>query len=127
MDPINKVKLFNIYIRPILSYGLETLTINGDELKINVRADGNLLKQMIGLPNTAKSTQIYDTFGRYNPETNIIINKIKLFLRMQSNSYTDYIIVECLENNETDGFIGEIMNILGVQTNSLYEIYNRAL
>ncbi len=122
MDPISKMKLFNIYIRPILSYGLETLMINGDELKIYTRADGNLMKQMIGLPHTVKSTQLYDTFGINTPETNLIINKIKLFLRMQYNTYTDDIIVECLENNETDGLVGEIMNILGVNTNSLYEI-----
>ncbi len=96
--------------------------INGDELKIYTRADGNLMKQMIGLPHTVKSTQLYDTFGINTPETNLIINKIKLFLRMQYNTYTDDIIVECLENNETDGLVGEIMNILGVNTNSLYEI-----
>ena len=32
MDLRSVIKLFSIYMRPILSYGMETMTMNGDEL-----------------------------------------------------------------------------------------------
>ena len=61
-------------------------------------------------------------FKIHKPETNLQMNKIKLFMRMQQNEYTDELIVECLENGELDGFVGEVKNLVGVNSNSLYEI-----
>lgn len=84
MDPRSVIKLFSIYMRPILSYGMETMTMNGDELGLYVRTEGNILKQMIGILHSSNSTKLYDMFNLHKPETSLQINKIKLFIRMNT-------------------------------------------
>jgi hypothetical protein len=41
---------------------------------------------------------------------------------MQQNECTDELILECLDNDELDGLVGKVKNIVGVDSNNLYEI-----
>jgi hypothetical protein len=96
MDVFTKVKLFNIYIRPLLLYGMETVQLNGDEfndLKVN---EGNILKKMIGIPNSSKSTELYELFKLNTTATQLNVSKLKLLQRMQENTYTNELIKECI-------------------------------
>jgi len=115
MDMFTKIKLFKVYIRPLLLYGMETIQLNGDECNDLKVTEGNMLKKMIGIPNSSKSTELYDLFNITTTQTQLNVSKLKLIKRMQTNSYTNSIIMECIKLKEFGGLIGEAAKILGVE------------
>ena len=45
----NKIKLFKIYIKPLVTFGCEVLDLNEDDLKELKKCEGNALKRIIGI------------------------------------------------------------------------------
>ena len=88
MNIFTKVKLFKVYIRPLLLYGMETIQLNGDEFNDLKTTEGNgMLKKMIGITNSSKSTELYDLFNLNTTQTQLNMIKLKLIKRMQINEY----------------------------------------
>jgi hypothetical protein len=115
MDVFTKVKLFNIYIHPLLMYGMETIQLNGDEFNDLKVTEGNILKKIIGIPNSSKSTELYELFKLNTTAIQLNVTKLKLLQRLQENKYTLALINECLNLKEYGGLIGEAAKILGVE------------
>ena len=70
---------------------------------------------MIGIPNSSKSTELYELFKLNTTATQLNVSKLKLLQRMQENTYTNELIKECIRLKEFGGLIGEAIKILGVK------------
>ena len=53
-----KLELYDSMIRPILTYGLETLELNRTEIKRLATCDGNIIKRVLGLSTRLKTSPL---------------------------------------------------------------------
>ena len=51
MDINSKMRLFGIYIRPLIYYGIEALDINSGDIDELKKIEGNAIKKIIGISN----------------------------------------------------------------------------
>jgi len=58
VDSAMKIHAFNIYIRSVLYYGLDTTFMSKKEINLVKRIDGNLLKKVFGLSKYSRSTSL---------------------------------------------------------------------
>ena len=47
------------YIKPLIYYGIEALTVNQIEIDELKKIEGKAVKDMIGIPNKCRTTPIY--------------------------------------------------------------------
>ena len=59
MEISNKMKLFKIYIKQLLTFVCEVLDLNEDELNELKICEGNVLKRIIGITKKCNTSQIY--------------------------------------------------------------------
>ncbi|RNA40614.1 RNA-directed DNA polymerase from mobile element jockey-like [Brachionus plicatilis] len=113
--PNMKGHLFNTYIRPVLLYGLENLSLNKlEKLKLK-RIEGNIVKMMMGLPTRCRTT---DLFLALNIEPTVKrIDKIKcdFYLRLTTNSYTNTITETKTHTKCIQSEINDIKNNYGIE------------
>ena len=111
VQPNMKGHLYNTYIRPVLFYGLENFNLNLSERLTIKRIEGNIVKNIIGIPRRCKSTEL---FLALNIEpTYARLNKLKCdsFERLNFNNYTKCVL-NYLETVEVkDSIISEIDKI----------------
>ena len=57
----NKTKstLFNAFIRPIATYGLDVLTLTANDIKSICSLEGNIIKDSLGLFRRIKSSELF--------------------------------------------------------------------
>ena len=66
MNSETKIKLFNVYLKPLILYGCDITNYSITEIAKMKRIEGNMLKKIIGMAKTCVSEQLY---GALNLET----------------------------------------------------------
>jgi hypothetical protein len=79
------MKLFKIYIKPLLTFGYETLDLNDDELLKQI--EGNVVRKLIGIPKRFHTTPLYGALDIESTRNTIMIQQMNLVMRIQKNDY----------------------------------------
>ncbi len=112
MHPYLKAQLFKTYIRPILYYGLENISLNIGETKKLQRTESTLFKMMLCISKFCHSTELLLAFGinrlMTNKCTRKFLNEQLEVLKAQNypakeictiNQYLN-LLKECASTNE---------------------------
>ena len=60
---LTRIQLYKTYIRPILYYGMNVLNLNQTQMFEFKRTEGNIVKTMVNLHKTAKTTELFAAFN----------------------------------------------------------------
>jgi len=96
MSTNEKMKLFKIYIKPLLTFGYETIDLNDDELKLLKQIEGDVVRKLIGIPKRFHTTPLYgalDIESTRNGST-IMIQQMNFIMRIQKNDYLKNSLIE---------------------------------
>jgi hypothetical protein len=114
----NKTKstLFNAFIRPIATYGLDVLTLTANDIKSICSLEGNIIKDSLGLFRRIKSSELFLAL-RIMPSFELIKKiKLALFLRLCENEYTKTVIKNIINDSKTtvikDSLLNDIYEII---------------
>ena len=121
MNTYTKSFIYKTYCRPALLYGMEFVEISDKNIK-QMRTDESLLiKRVLSVHKTSKSTILYQTLNLRELDLELYIMKLKLFLRLTNNELTSSLIKSLMgdnnENHVNKSFLNEIKeikHILGV-------------
>jgi hypothetical protein len=83
-----KSTLYQSYVRPIMIYGLETLTLKKKEVEEIVQFDTKLMKMMLGLTKYSYSNQVNMILKIPKLEDVLQMNKLNLLKQLIENNYT---------------------------------------
>jgi len=94
MSTNEKMKLFKIYIKPLLTFGYETLDLNDDELKLLKQIEGNVVKKLIGIPKRFHTMPLYGALDIESTRNTIMIQQMNFIMRIQKNDYLKNFLIE---------------------------------
>ena len=77
-----KCYLWNTICKPVLSYGLESINLNGINIRRLETTQGNLVKQCLGLSKRSHSTQLLSSLNIHRIEDLVNRNTLSLFCRI---------------------------------------------
>jgi hypothetical protein len=97
-SPRQIVQLYRTYIRPILFYGNENFDFNLTERNKLVTIDGNIMKNMLGVPVQCHTTDLQIACGMDTAEQYMSNCKAKFIKRLSENSLTSKILRYTIEN-----------------------------
>lgn len=121
--PKTKAFLFNSYIRPIIQYGVDTFSMNNNDIRRIKELEGNSLKDSLGLFRRIYSSNIFKALGLETTVNIIKRNKITLFQRLLKNNYTKQIIYEIINESKSttieNSLINDVIDLIG-----LYDLDN---
>ena len=64
-DPKLIIQLYRSYVRPVLFYGNEIFDLNKTERSKLITIDGNIMKNMLGMPIQYHTSDLQVAFGIY--------------------------------------------------------------
>jgi hypothetical protein len=116
-----KTFIYNTYARPVLYYGLETLTLNKTEKTKIRKTESGIIKYMLGLRKCSKSTELLFAAGLEMSEQRLDKFKCSFFGRLMKNDYTKSVIESIKEYYSgkpekvmnKKSFIQEIVDLAG--------------
>jgi hypothetical protein len=114
MNIKTKMRLFQIYIRPLILHGLETLTLTIDEMNRVKRIEGTLIKQIIGIAKYCHSTHLYNALRIHKTHDTINLIQYKFLFRIQNSKYLNEFLIECRKLKINSGLIGKIISSIGL-------------
>ena len=79
LDPATSLHLLNIYVMPILTYGLDVIYINKTQTAVLERFQKKILKQILSLPTTTSDSAVYILSGFLPIEATIHKKILTLF------------------------------------------------
>jgi hypothetical protein len=119
MHPYLKAQLFKTYIRPILYYGLENISLNIGETKKLQRTESTLFKMMLCISKFCHSTELLLAFGIESFQNKFRMIKYAYFGRLMTNKCTRKFLNEQLEVLKTQNYpekeictINQYLNLL---------------
>jgi len=121
LDIQNKIKLYNIYIKPLMYYGIESSVLNKGDLDLLDRAEGNNLKTVIGIPYKCHSHPIYGALKMLLPNEYYNVQQNKFIIRATKNAYLEDFIKESLKLNTNNNIVGIIKKRLLLRNNESIE------
>lgn len=102
LRPPTKSFMYKCYLRPILYYGLDVITLNKYEIDRLRTAENNVIKFILGLHHKNRHTCLLFSLNIMNLDQWLIKSKIKLVQRLLNNDLTKVIINVRLKNiNQT--------------------------
>jgi hypothetical protein len=114
----NKIMLYNIYIKSIMYYGLESTMLNKGDIDLIEKAEGNNIKQVIGIPNQCRSLPIYGALKIMRPLESYKYNQYKFLIRALDNDYLKRFFHEVMYTSTKGTIIGSIKTNLGLKNNA---------
>jgi hypothetical protein len=112
-----KMKLFKVYIKPLLTYGCEILDLDENELKSLKQIEGNVVKKLIGIPRRCHTTPLYGALDIESTRNTIMIQQMNFIIRIQKNEYLKKFLIESRKLQNNSGMIGRLLQINGWQKN----------
>ncbi len=112
METKHKIELFNIYVKPLLYYGVDTFNLNIGDSEFIEKAEGNLLKSLLSIPKKCHSTLIYSAMRIPTTNEMIEINKLKFLSRALKNEFVGSFIHELLQLDTKTNTIGKLKSSL---------------
>lgn len=115
MKPSTKAFIYKCYVRPMLLYGLDVITLSQTEQNEIVIADTSMIKHMLRLGSRSSHTQLLYALDIKAIEKVITKMKITLILRLMKNKVTLKLRIYRLPhinnyNAAKNDLIGEISN-----------------
>ncbi len=119
MNVNKKIRLFNIYIRPLLYYGLEILELNRGDLDILKRIEGTAIKNIIGIPKKCQllTQPFYNALNIHTTEDSIHICQYNFLIRAQKNEYVEKFLNEIRLVGNNEGMVSQIVRRLKANAN----------
>jgi len=114
----NRIKLYNIYIKPLMYYGIESTLINKGDLDLLERAEGNNLKTTIGIPYKCISEPIYGALKIPKTTESIKLHRYKFIIRALENTYFNEFFKEMLCFQTKNSIIGNLRKDLGIRSSN---------
>jgi len=106
-----KLKLFKIYIKPLLTYGCELLDLDSNELGELKKCEGNAIKQIIGIAKRCHTSPLlYGALDMESTANSIMIQQMKFIKRIQSNEYLKEFLDESRSIKNNSGLVGRLIN-----------------
>ena len=122
-----KMKLFKIYIKPLLTYGCEMLDLDENELNLLKQIEGNVVKKLIGIPRRCHTTPLYGALDIESTRNTIKIQQMNFIIRIQKNEYLKRFLIESRKLQNNSGMIGRLLQINGWQQNVNLEKLNKLI
>ena len=122
-----KMKLFKIYIKPLLAYGFEMLDLDENELNLLKQIEGNVVKKLIGIPRRCHTTPLYGALDIESTRNTIMIQQMNFIIRIQKNEYLKKFLIESRKLQNNSGMIGRMLQINGWQQNVNLEKLNKLI
>jgi hypothetical protein len=124
-----KTFIYNTYARPVLYYGLETLTLNKTEKAKIKKTEAAIIKHMLGLRKQAKSTELLFAAGLELSEQRLNKFKCNFYDRLLKNNYTNMVIESIKEFYRSEpeksmsqkSFIRELVGIVETSIENVKE------
>ena len=88
-----KIRMFGTYLRPVFLYGMDTLSLSSTMVKELETFENNLIKNIIGISKCCHNTALLLALRINKFSNTLMINKLKLFLRLISNEFTRNVMV----------------------------------
>ena len=107
-----KGKMFKIYLRTILTYGVENCNLTKKENIQIKKTDGSLLKKQLGLSRACYTTEIMRSLDIELTEEKIKIIKLKFYQRLLLNKFTKDLLNELGWEKVKDCYHDEIRELL---------------
>lgn len=111
MSVHTKLKMFKIYLKPLLYYGVEALNISENEIKILTRIEGNVVKQLLNISKHCETKLLYAALDIDLVSESILKQQYKFFRRIQTNEFMLKIINEMCELNINSGLIANFKKV----------------
>jgi hypothetical protein len=108
--PYMKAHLFKTYIRPILTYGIENMELNGNELLEFKKLEGNAMKRLLRIPIRCKTKDLVDSLNI--EQTNRYLMRMKLKFVLNKNDYTRSVLEFQTKIKLDNSFVMEIASYL---------------
>lgn len=83
-----KAHLFKKYICPTLTYGIENMELNGNELLEFKKVEGNAIKRLLRILSRRKTTDLVNSLNIQQTNRYLIRMKLNSVLRLDKNDYT---------------------------------------
>jgi hypothetical protein len=114
LHPKVKAQLFKSYIRPVITFGCENLSLTDIDNNIFKRLEGNSIKRMLKIPTRCHSTDLMDALD-IEPTKNFCLRmKIKFVIRLASNVFTYQMLENMILHKDQSSFTTEIANHLSL-------------
>jgi len=105
---LTKSQLYKSFIMPILTYGIELVTLSKKEFNQMRITESNIIKNLLNVRSSCRTKPIMDALRIETLARRITKMKLSLFVRLSENEYTKLVIDETkAENTELD-FIKEV-------------------
>lgn len=112
-DCFFKAKMFKIYIRPVLLYGLEACCLSKSDARELKKTEGILMKRLLGISQSCHTTELFRALNVSLTKERCESMKINFFKRLQYNTFTKSLIEESLNTKTRNNFIEELESITG--------------
>ena len=99
-NPYLKAHIYKTFIRPVLMYGMETINLLKTEVNGIRQIEGNIIKNMIGISNRCRTTNLLLALNIKDTRTLIEEQKTEFMIRLVKNNFTKMFIQELLDENE---------------------------
>jgi hypothetical protein len=102
LSPQARSHLFKCFIRPVILYGIDACDLSNDEIDILQTAEGNALKNCIGVNKQVRTKPIMATLNVEPTSFRILRDKINLFGRLIENRLMCRVLYEfndCFQAN----------------------------
>jgi hypothetical protein len=94
-----KIRMYKTYLRPILMYGLDVISLNVNTIETIERIENNLIKKILGISRICHHSDLLNAIHINTFTNTLIINKLKLTMRLICNDFTrDILDSRALEN-----------------------------
>ena len=124
-DPKLIVQLYRTYIRPILFYGNENFDFNKTERSKLISIDGNILKNMLGIPIQCHTSNLQIAFGMDTGDQYLNNCKAKFIKRLMENDMTNGILKYTIENRVPNSLAMHFFDRMEVSLNE--RTYNKLI
>jgi len=88
LDYNNRKKLFIIYIRPVLYYGTDAMSLNEQETNIIAETEALILKNIMSLPIYSLTSELYNVLSLLFAKEHLRKIQLNFLLTLQQNEYT---------------------------------------
>ena len=122
-----KTRLYSIYLKPLIYYGLEVLVLRQNEIDLIKRLEGNTIKKMLGLNKKCVSSPLYGAMHLETTEESLQKQQIKFLLRVQNNVYLKRFIIESRKLNLNECLISKINQYARANNTSSVDEFNGLL
>ncbi len=124
-DPKLIVQLYRTYVRPILFYGNENFDFNKTERAKLITIDGNIMKNMLGIPIQCHISDLQIAFGMDTGDQYLNKCKAKFIKRLIENEMTNNVLKYTIENRVPNSLSMHFFERMEVNVNE--RTYNRLI